>query len=71
VHTRAFKRDEQGKRMAIRFGTLDSTVALMFTSDKVKMGKFANPRWMKILAWVVTAVIIALNSILLAATFVG
>ncbi len=29
VQTRAFKRDEQGKAMAIRFSTIDSTVALL------------------------------------------
>jgi manganese transport protein len=25
------------------------------------MGEFANPAWLKILAWVITAVIVALN----------
>ncbi len=30
VQTRAFKRDDQGKAMALKFGTIDSTVALMF-----------------------------------------
>jgi manganese transport protein len=30
VQTRAFARDEAGKRTAIRFGTIDSTVALLF-----------------------------------------
>ena len=30
VQTRAYTRDEPGKRMAIKFGTIDSTVALLF-----------------------------------------
>jgi manganese transport protein len=30
VQTRAFSRDDAGKRMAIRYGTIDSTVALLF-----------------------------------------
>jgi manganese transport protein len=30
VQTRAFTRDDQGKAMAVRFATIDSTVALMF-----------------------------------------
>lgn len=30
VQTRAFARDDQGKSMAVRYGTLDSTVALLF-----------------------------------------
>ncbi|RPH92807.1 iron/manganese transporter [candidate division KSB1 bacterium] len=32
-----------------------------FTSDKRKMGEFANPLWVKILAWVVAAIVIGLN----------
>ncbi len=32
-----------------------------FTSDKVKMGAFANAWWVKILAWVTSIIIIALN----------
>ena len=38
---------------------------VMFTSDKIKMGKFANPPWLKWLAWVVTAIIVVLNLYLL------
>jgi manganese transport protein len=38
---------------------------VMFTSDKLKMGKFVNPRWLTILAWGVTAVIVVLNGYLL------
>jgi len=32
-----------------------------FTSDKEKMGQFANALWVKILAWLTAAVIVALN----------
>jgi len=32
-----------------------------FTSDKAKMGKFANPAWLKFGAWFIAAVIVALN----------
>ncbi|QHT62025.1 divalent metal cation transporter [Paenibacillus lycopersici] len=42
-----------------------------FTSDKKKMGNFANPLWLKILAWVVAVVIAALNIYLLVQTFTG
>jgi len=38
---------------------------VMFTSDKLKMGEFANPAYVKYAAWVVTIIIIALNSYLL------
>ncbi len=38
---------------------------VMFTSDKLKMGEFANPAYIKYTAWVVTLIIIALNSYLL------
>lgn len=34
---------------------------VMFTSDKLKMGAFVNPWWVKILAWVTTAVMVVLN----------
>jgi manganese transport protein len=40
-----------------------------FTSDKAKMGKFANPSWMKILAWSVAVIIAGLNVTLLIQTF--
>ncbi|MGC4013909.1 MAG: Nramp family divalent metal transporter [Luteolibacter sp.] len=43
---------------------------LMFTGDKVKMGRFANPLWIKVLAWVSAAVIIVLNVKLLFDFFV-
>ena len=44
---------------------------VMFTSDKLKMGEFANPRWMKISGWVLGIAIAALNAFLLWQTFTG
>jgi manganese transport protein len=44
---------------------------VIFTSDPHKMGTFANPRWVKVLAWTVAIVIAALNVYLLYQTFVG
>jgi manganese transport protein len=38
---------------------------VLFTSDKRKMGEFANTTWLKAAAWLVTATIIALNGYLL------
>ena len=38
-----------------------------FTSDRAKMGTFANPRWLKITAWTIAAVIVCINLKLLAA----
>jgi len=39
-----------------------ATIPLIhFTSDKTKMGKFANPFWLKLAAWVVAAIIVTLN----------
>ena len=38
---------------------------VMFTSDKKKMGEFASPLWIKLLAWPVAIVIAALNAYLL------
>jgi manganese transport protein len=43
---------------------------VLFTSDKLKMGRFANPGWLKTLAWAVTAVIVCLNCYLLFQTAV-
>jgi len=34
---------------------------VMFTSDRRKMGEFANPTWLKALAWITAAVILVLN----------
>jgi len=42
-----------------------------FTSDRQKMGRFANSRWLAILAWIVTAVIVSLNLYLLFETLLG
>jgi manganese transport protein len=36
-----------------------------FTSDKTKMGRFANPMWLKIAAWIISLTIIGLNMKLL------
>ena len=38
---------------------------VIFTSDRRKMGEFANPAWLKILAWTVALSIAALNAKLL------
>jgi manganese transport protein len=38
---------------------------VIFTSDRKKMGEFANSLWLKILAWLAAALIIALNAKLL------
>jgi manganese transport protein len=32
-----------------------------FTSDRKLMGGFANPKWLMVAAWIISAVIIALN----------
>lgn len=42
---------------------------VMFTGDKVKMGRFVNSRWLVWLAWMVSAIIIGLNGYLLVQTF--
>ena len=34
---------------------------VMFTSDKLKMGEFVNPWWIKLLGWASTLLIIGLN----------
>jgi len=44
---------------------------VMFTSDKVKMGPFVNPLWLKILAYSVAVVIGGLNIWLLLQFFRG
>lgn len=33
-----------------------------FTSSKQKMGPFVSPAWVKVLAWLITAIIVALNA---------
>ena len=42
-----------------------------FTSDRLKMGAFVNPAWLKALAYLVAVVIAGLNAWLLAQTFAG
>jgi manganese transport protein len=42
---------------------------VMFTSDRVKMGEFVNPAWLKVLAYLVALVIASLNAWLLFQTF--
>ena len=42
---------------------------ILFTSDRKKMGEFASPAWIKVLAWVTAAIIIVLNVKLLTDTF--
>jgi manganese transport protein len=42
---------------------------VMFTSDKLKMGEFVNPRWIKICGWSLGVMIAALNAFLLWRTF--
>jgi len=44
---------------------------VMFTSDKKKMGEFANPLWLSCLAWVIAIVIAGLNVFLLYSTIFG
>jgi manganese transport protein len=41
---------------------------VQFTSDRRTMGEFANPRWLKILAWVTAGIIALLNAYLLVVT---
>jgi manganese transport protein len=42
---------------------------VLFTSEKLKMGEFANPLWVKLLAWVTASIIVVLNLKLLADVF--
>ena len=42
---------------------------VLFTSDRRKMGEFASPAWIKLLAWITTGAIVTLNVKLLADTF--
>ena len=44
---------------------------VMFTSDKLKMGEFVNPVWLKVLAYLVATVIATLNVWLLFSTVRG
>jgi len=44
---------------------------VMFTSDKLKMGQFVNPTWLKVMAYLVASVIAGLNMWLLFQFFTG
>jgi manganese transport protein len=44
---------------------------IMFTSDKLKMGHYVNPLWIKVTAWSIAFIIIALNVFLLFQTVVS
>ena len=44
---------------------------VMFTSDKLKMGEFVNPPWVKITGWTLGIIIAALNAYLIWQTLVG
>jgi len=44
---------------------------IRFTSDKKKMGEFANSWWINLLAWSTAVVIIVLNAKLLLDTLLG
>jgi manganese transport protein len=44
---------------------------VQFTSEREKMGEFANKPWVVVLAWVMAAVIILLNALLLFLVFRG
>jgi manganese transport protein len=44
---------------------------VMFTSDKAKMGEFANPAWLRTLAYLIAFVIASLNAWLLVSTVRG
>jgi manganese transport protein len=41
---------------------------LHFTSERARMGEFTNPRWVQVLGWIATAIIIGLNAALLASS---
>ncbi|WP_313468864.1 Nramp family divalent metal transporter, partial [Carnobacterium sp.] len=44
---------------------------VLFTSDKHKMGSFVNSKWVKVIAWIATVVIIFLNVYLVVYTLMG
>ena len=44
---------------------------VLFTGDRRKMGRFANARWLSVIAWVVTGMIVLLNLHLLVQTVAG
>jgi len=44
---------------------------VLFTGDRRKMGEFANPRWLQLLAWITAGIIAVLNAYLLVQIVVG
>lgn len=44
---------------------------VMFTNDKLKMGRFVNKNWFRILVWIISMIIVILNLYLLFETFSG
>ena len=42
---------------------------VQFTGDRAKMGEFANPGWVRLLAWSAAAFIALLNAWLIVQTF--
>lgn len=42
---------------------------IQFTSNKERMGEFANPAWVRVLAWIAAAIIVTLNIWLVIRTF--
>lgn len=44
---------------------------VMFTNDKLKMGRFVNKKWFRILVWIISMIIVILNLYLLFETFSG
>ncbi|RYF75623.1 MAG: divalent metal cation transporter, partial [Cytophagaceae bacterium] len=44
---------------------------VQFTSDRLKMGRFVNPGWVRYLSWGVAGLIICLNAYLLVETVLG
>ena len=44
---------------------------MRFTGDRTKMGEFANARWLQLLGWGVTLLIIGLNLKLLVDLFIA
>ena len=44
---------------------------VVFTGDRLKMGRFVNAFWLQVLAWITTIVIIVLNAYLLYDTVMG
>ncbi|AZI22391.1 divalent metal cation transporter [Chryseobacterium taklimakanense] len=44
---------------------------VMFTNDKLKMGRLVNKKWFRILVWIISMIIVILNLYLLFETFSG